>query len=137
MGFEFLDHTADLRIRVWGENLEELFEEAAFALFSAITNIETVKPEIEEEVKVEGESKEELIVGWLGELLYLHEVKGVLFSKFKILTLQEKHLAAKAWGEAFVPERHHIFLPVKAVTYHRLKIEQQGGLWVTEIIFDV
>lgn len=137
MGFEFLDHTADLRIRVWGKDLTELFEEAAFALFSVITDIETVEPKIEEKVEVEAEDQDELLVGWLSELLYLHEVKGLLFSKFKVLWFQKKHMSAKVWGEPFSPERHSILLPVKAVTYHRLKIEQQGGFWVTEIIFDV
>lgn len=137
MGFEFLDHTADLRIRVWGKDLAELFEEAAFALFSVITDIGTVEPQIEEKVEVEAENREELLVGWLSELLYLHEVKGLLFSKFQVLECQKERISAKAWGEPFSPERHYILLPVKAVTYHMLKIEQQGGLWLAEIIFDV
>lgn len=137
MGFEFLDHTADLRVRVWGKDLVQLFEEAAVALFTVITDIGTVRPETEERVDVEGVNLEELLVGWLSELLYLHEVKGLLFSRFKVFEVKGEYLSAKAWGEPFSPERHCILLPVKAVTYHRLQIEEREGLMVAEIIFDV
>jgi SHS2 domain-containing protein len=35
------------------------------------------------------------------------------------------------------PLRHRARLIVKAATYHQLKIERRGGLWVAEVYLDI
>ena len=36
VGFELVDHTADIGVRVWGPTAEEVFEQAALAMFSLV-----------------------------------------------------------------------------------------------------
>ena len=67
--YEQFPHTADIGIRVFGKDLKELFENAAFALFDTLADLEGLKPSIEETVKVAGDSPEGLLVAWLDELI--------------------------------------------------------------------
>ncbi|UCG94894.1 MAG: archease, partial [Candidatus Aerophobus sp.] len=40
--YEFINHTADLGIRVWGESIEELFKNAAYSMFDTIADLNRV-----------------------------------------------------------------------------------------------
>jgi len=137
MGFRFLDHTADVRFEVWAEDLRGLFVEAARALFSIIVDLQTVRPEQERQIEVQEEGRDLLLVGWLNELLFLHDTEGFLFSEFEAMEVGPSRFVGRARGEVFDPERHEILLPVKAVTYHGLKVERTAGGFRAEIILDV
>ena len=134
MRFEELDHTADVGIRAYGATVEELFENAAAGLFSLIVELETVKPRGEVEVKVTAEDLETLMVNWLQELLFLHETQHLVFCEFDVAS-KTLDLTGRARGEAIDKRRHELKLAVKAVTYHRLKVDPAKG--VAEIIFDI
>ncbi len=137
MGFRFLDHTADVRFEVWAKDLGELFVEAARALFSVIVDLRTVRPERERRIEVREERKDLLLVSWLNELLFLHDTEGLLFSEFEAVEVSASRFVGKARGEVLDPERHEILLPVKAVTYHGLKVEETAKGLRAEIILDV
>jgi SHS2 domain-containing protein len=135
--FRFLDHTADLGILVYGRNLEELFGNAGEAFFDIITDLRRVREDTEKTIRVESSSLEDLMVNWLGELLYLHDVDGLLFKSFSIDELNGGKMKARARGEAFQEERHVIKTEIKAVTYHQLQVKEERGGWMARIIFDV
>jgi SHS2 domain-containing protein len=137
MGYELLDHTGDLGIRVWAADLKGLFQEAARALFAIITDLGKVETHLNQMVSVEGSGREELLVAWLNELLYLHEVKGLLFCDFAIEEIDEKSVTGVAMGEEFHKGRHAIKTSIKAVTYHQLEITEQDGRWQTQVILDI
>jgi len=40
-------------------------------------------------------------------------------------------------GEAIDFSRHRVFGEIKAVTFHRLRVEQRDGIWMAEVLFDV
>ncbi|MGM0510915.1 MAG: archease, partial [Thermoplasmatota archaeon] len=84
MTYEQIEHTADVGIHAVGENLEEAFEEAARGLFSIMTDIDKVEKVGEYKVQVKADDWEALLVDFLSELVYLFEVKSVLFSDFDI-----------------------------------------------------
>ncbi len=134
MRYEELDHTADVGIRAYGATLEELFGNAAAGMFSIIADPEKVKPVGEVEVRVEGEDLEELMVNWLQELLYLHETQHLLLCEFDV-ALDGLKLRASARGERIDKRRHGLKAVVKAVTYHRIKVDPTRG--VAEVIFDI
>ncbi len=138
--FAFLEHTADLYIAAFGNNLEEAFENAASAMFEGMTDVEKVNPQIEESVDVEGHDEQALLYNWLETLLVKFEVKGNLYSRFKIAAIEKTpsglKLKAQIWGEPFDPERHSSKVGVKAVTYHRMEIlkDSKGGVTVKFIL---
>src|ERR1700752_3367118 len=123
MDYEIVDHTADICVRVYGKSFDELLRNAARAMMELITDREKVNPSQETEIKAQGETKEELLVHWLGEILFLHQVRKMVFQDFDVNLISETELEGKASGENIDMERHEIGLDIKAVTYHDLKIE--------------
>ena len=140
-GFEFLEHTADAYIAAYGEDLTEAFENAALAMFETMTDTESVKPVNERTITAKGEDKQALLYNWLERLLVLSEVEGMLFSKFRIPKIQKVkegfRFKAKACGEPYDPRRHRQKVGVKAVTYHRMEVNEIPGGVVLRFILDI
>ena len=97
--FEYIDHTGDLGIRVRGKTLRELFTHAAHALFDTVAVLDTINPVAPFQIDVGAESVAELMVAWLDELNFRHEVDEVFFKYVEILELSETCLSALAYGE--------------------------------------
>ena len=132
-----IDHTADIGIDVFGDTLQDLFSNAGFALFDIITDLSTVECRVKHNLNIIGVDKEQLLVNWLSELLFLHDVKNLLFKNFCVNQLSDYQLNADVSGEVFDEKRHIIKTEVKAVTYHNLSIIQKDQQWKTRIIFDL
>ncbi len=130
--FEELEHTADWAFRAYGQNLEELFENAAYALF-ALEGVAGGRVSSERDVSVSGIDYESLLVNWLSELLYLQETRGETYSQFTIQSLRPTALTAKVQGAQSGPLNKFI----KAITYHGLKIEQTPEGWQATVVVDV
>jgi len=135
--FEVLDHTADIGIVVHGEDLRALFENAGEAFFHLITDLKKVKRRVERRVDIGGESLDRLMVDWLSELLYLHDVENLLFKEFKVESVGEGGLKAIVKGEPFQEGVHVIKTEVKAVTYHQIEVRQEKGRWRARVILDL
>jgi SHS2 domain-containing protein len=137
MPFETFEHTADLGLRVRGETLDALFADAAAGLFSLIVpNLASVRAVEKIEINLPGEPSELLLFDWLNELLYTYEVRHLLLSRFEA-RVTPAGLRAAAWGEPVDPARHELDHEVKAITYHGLKLERDGGGWLAEVIVDI
>ena len=135
--YETFDHTADLGIRVFGRTVEEVFVNAAYALFDQWTDLRKVRKRISQEISVQGSDREDLLIRWLGELLFLGESRGFLFKEFTIRSLDSTSLKAVARGENFDPSRHRFKTEIKAVTYHQAEVKEVDGKWEGRVIFDV
>jgi SHS2 domain-containing protein len=135
--YETFDHTADVGVRVFGRTYEEIFANAAFALFDLITDLTPVREELGFPIHLTAVDPEELLVRWLNELLYLSESRQVLLKSFSFSHLDEQSLTAVARGEVFDPSRHVRLLEIKAVTYHQIYIGKKKDTWEARVIFDV
>jgi len=135
--FEVLDHTADIGLIVYGEDLKTLFENAGEAFFHLITDLKKVRRRVEKRIEIRGEDLERLMVDWLSELLYLHDVENLLFKGFKVESVGEGGLKARVKGEPFQEGVHVIKTGVKAVTYHQIEVRKKNGRWRAQIIFDL
>jgi len=135
--FEVLDHTADIGMVIYGHDLKTLFENAGEAFFYLITDLKKVRSRTEKRIEIEGEALERLMVDWLTELLYFHDVEHLLFKKFKVESIGEDGLKAVVKGEPFQEGIHVIKTEVKAVTYHQIYVKKENGDWKAQIIFDL
>ena len=135
--FEILDHTADIGLVIYGENLKALFGNAGEAFFRLITDLRKVRRRIERRINIGGESLDRLMVDWLSELLYLHDVENLLFQRFKVESVGKDGLKAIVKGEPFREGVHVIKTEVKAVTYHRIEVRQEKGGWRAQVILDL
>lgn len=132
--FEELDHTADVGLRAYGHTLDELFSNAAAGMFDLITDVETVKPIGEYEVKVAAKDVRALMFDFLSELIYVHETEKVLFSEFDA-RVRDLAVDARVRGEKIDRDRHPLHMSIKAVTYHEMIVDPEGG--VAQVIFDI
>ena len=135
--FEIIDHTADVGIIAYGADIEQLFSNAALALFSLITELESIKEKMQRCIEIISEDKDSLLVEWLNELIYFFDAEHILFRRFDIKSLDSKQLRATCYGEGFDPLKHKIKMGVKAATYHMLKINRDSNGYKVQIIFDV
>jgi SHS2 domain-containing protein len=135
--YEHFEHTADLGLRVRATDLNTLFAEAAEALTAAIIEeVDVVEPRDSIAVRVTGTDRAFLLFDWLRELLYRFDAERRLFRRFDV-RVSEGGLDATAWGEPYDAERHPLSHEVKAITYHGLRVDQEDGGWVAEVIVDI
>ncbi len=135
--FRVLNHTADIGIVVNGQDLKALFENAGHAFFHLLTDLRKVKPRVERKVEVGSESLERMMVDWLSELLYLHDVENLLFKTFEVDSIGKDGLRARVAGEPFQEGIHVIKTEIKAVTYHQIQVAKENGGWRAQVIFDL
>ncbi len=132
-----IEHTADVGVEVYGDTLEELFQNAGYAFFDTIADVTTVTSTLSRTVSVTGDDIESLFFNWLRELLYLCSVHQEIYAEFEIHSLQPTHLDASVKGELLDLEKHNFQTEIKAVTYHQFAVANERGIWKARVIFDI
>jgi len=135
--YEFINHTADIGIKVKGKSLKDLFSNAGYAMFDILVEIKDVKPEENLTIKIPGGQIEDILADWLRELLLKFNIDGWVLKVFDVYRVDESGLEATVKGEKMDPSRHRLKTEIKAVTYHNLKVYKNGNIWKAQIIFDV
>ena len=135
--YEFIEHTADICIRVKGATLEDLFKNTALAMFEIIAEEKSPPHKNLEKIILEqkAENIDELFINWLNELLSLSSAKELVFSSFKIEIIDQKILKAEAHGSSY--KDYNVLTEIKAATYHELTIKKVPSGWEAQVIFDV
>ncbi len=132
--YEEISHTADVALRVHGRTLESLFVNAARGMFALMTDSSQIATESEFSIEVDAPDHESLLVNWLNELLFQHEMSEQMFCDFDVSITSEGHLRGTVrGGTAHAEIRKHI----KAVTFHDLRIVEHGGMFETTLVFDI
>jgi SHS2 domain-containing protein len=138
--YKFLEDVAiaDSAFEAEGESLEELFEACAQATFEVMAETEAVESRNKEEIKLKCDDLEELLFNWLAELIYLKDLKAMLFSRYKIKIEKPDgyKLRASVWGEPIDAKKHKVKIDVKAVTYHLLEVKKIDDKWRAKVILD-
>ena len=95
-------------------------------LLEAIADLSTVGTTTQIEIEVSAESLEELMVAWLDELNFRHEVEEIFFGQVKIRAISEApyRLVSVAYGEPADFAKHVVYTEIKSITYHQLIVEQ-------------
>ena len=135
--YQPIDHTGDLGMRVFGVDLHELFAHAAWGLFDLMTDAERIEPRTSRDLTVEAIDLEDLMVRWLGELLYIYDTERFLIANAAFRILEPTRLQATLHGEPFDAARHPIDTEIKAVTYHQIAVERLDASWQARVIFDI
>jgi SHS2 domain-containing protein len=79
-----LDHPADVFLEVWGRDLPALFENALFALYDQLAELEGFEVERAETIAVQAPSNAEALRALLSEALYRFETEGFVAARAKI-----------------------------------------------------
>jgi len=124
-----MEHTADWELEVWGPDMPALIAEAARGMYGLM---EVKTSEDSRRLEFFADDREQLLVSFLGELLFLAEAESLAFDGF-LLKVDGTSLVARLEGGSIMSRSKEI----KAVTYHRLEISETERGLETSIIFDV
>lgn len=138
MKYEILEHTAELRFRVYGKILKELFFNAAEAMADTLAKSEERKWESGKKEKIEIQSIDidSLLVDFLSEVLAKSQINKCVYlvSSIKCQASSVKtELTAQLIG--YPVERFDE--DIKAVTYQDLNIRKINKTWQTDLVFDI
>jgi SHS2 domain-containing protein len=131
-GWREVEHTADWELEVWAPDMATLLEEAARGMYALMSVELDERRRDMHELEVEAADRESLVVEFLAELLYLAESRGLAFDRMD-LRLDGERMRAELEGAAIRGQGKEI----KAVTYHRLEVQEEKRGLRTRIVFDV
>jgi SHS2 domain-containing protein len=135
--FHEIEHTADLAIEVSAGSLTGLFSTAGEGLFALIADPENIEAREAIAVTACGEGYEDLLHGWLRELLAQFNLNGFIGTRCEIQRLTERRVEGTVTGERLDLRRHSFHTEIKGVTYHDFKVWEENGSWRARVIFDV
>jgi SHS2 domain-containing protein len=139
--YRILPHTADGKFQAFGATLEEAFGNAALATASLMWDWTAVESKTSYAVRVRARNRKQLLVKFLGEVIYLLETRNFLLAAVTGMTIDEEdgslRIEAVFHGD-ILSERHKILGSVKAVTYNEMKIlDSAGGLFTVQVVVDM
>jgi len=134
-GFQEIEHTADVEIKVWGGDLNALFIQAAKGMYhlSQVRKEENRQTTRSRSFSVKGMDPESLLVAYLNEVLFYLETERIAFQEFDLEFQGKGRLQAQLEG-AVVKDLNR---EIKAVTFHNLEIQELDTGWQVRIVFDV
>jgi SHS2 domain-containing protein len=127
---------SELAVKVVGNSQAELFANSAFALFDVMTDVEKIEIKEQLPLEVEGMDRDDLLVNWMRELLYLYQGSGYMLKEFRIQDVKDTVVKAQVCGEKIDPDRHEIRKEIGAVAYNQGRIHKTGNQWTAQLIFE-
>ena len=138
-GFEFLPHTADVRLRVRGKTVKELFANAlaGVAFYLAPNADPSVRggAKVTQTVRAEAPDLNSLLIEFLSQIIAQSDIHDAVFH---IITFKE-------FGENFMEgeiagvKTHGFEKDIKAISYHEVDIKRnpESGLFETVLVLDI
>jgi SHS2 domain-containing protein len=135
--YRIIARQSELAVRVVGTSQTNLFVNAAFALFDVITETEKIETKERMQLEVEGSDRDDLLVNWLRELLYLYQGSAYLLREFVVQEMKDTVVKAEVSGEKLDPDRHEIKQEIAAVAYDQSHMQKTGDQWIAQVILEV
>ena len=128
--YEWIDHTSEIELRVRAASAEWVVAEATAALGELLGEADGSR--VTRPLSVEARDPAGLLAAWLEEVVFLAEHDGLVPERAEGLDL-----ASDALQGSVVARRGRPAHLVKAVTYHRLALEQDEDGWWGRAVLDV
>jgi SHS2 domain-containing protein len=136
-GWAYFEVEADVGVEAWGPTLERCLRQCALGVFNLMVPLEAVEPAEQREVAAQGATTEALVVNWVNELLYLHDVEEFAVRDVAVPRVEQGRLHAHLVGEPVDPARHPRGILVKAATFHQLAVEEQPDGVRVRLVLDI
>ena len=136
-GYEYFNVAADVGVHAWGETLPACLRQCALGVFELIVPTRAVEPVETREVAARGAAVEVLLVNWLNECLYVHELEGFVVHDVEMPEVSGTGLHSVLHGEPVDPARHPRGTPVKAATFRSLEVVESPGGTAARFILNI
>ena len=143
--FEHFEADTDIGVIGRGPTLSAAFAQTALGVFALLVNLAAIQEHEVREVRAHGASLESLLVNWLNECLYVHDVEGVVARRVEFATFDlspghggEPHrLHSFLYGEEVDPSRHHAGLALKAARLNGAAVKETAEGFETRVILEM
>jgi len=138
--YEYLPHTADVKFRAYGKNLEETFSNAATAMMNIMVDTKKVKTATTKKIETEGDDLQSLLYNFLEQFLILMDSENLFLTTIKELkittTTTKKNGSYKLTATIAGDDagRYETIGPqVKAITYNDMTVTDKIAQAVVDI----
>ena len=121
----------------WGGSRAEAFARAAEGTLALVVDPGGVDAHESRDVRAQGESAEALLVNWLNECLYVHEIEGFAVARVEVDVCRDGLVHGVLHGEALDARRHQVGTIVKAATHHHVEVREIDGRVDLRVVLDV
>jgi protein archease len=136
--YRITKHQSELAVKVVGDSQADLFANSAYTLFDVmVADLDKVDCKEHIPLEVEGTDRDDLMVNWMRELLYLYQGSGYLLREFQIREVKDTIVKAEVSGEKIDPDRHEIKQEIAAIAFHKSRMDKTGNQWTAQVIFEV
>ena len=135
--YRITTHQNELAVRIVGNSQADLFANSGFALFDVMSDIDKIEAAERLSLEVEGSDRDDVMVNWIRDLLYLYQGGGYLLKEFKINEVNDTSVKAEVAGEKIDPDRHEIKQEIAAVAFHKSRMQKTGNRWIAQVIFEI
>ena len=136
-GWEHFEVEADVGVRGWGDSRAAAVAQATLGVFALIVDPVEVEAREVREVRAQAERPETLLVAWVDECLYVHDIEGFVVREVEMTVFTDTLAHGVLRGEPLDPARHHVGTVVKGATYHAVALTVREGLHEARVIVDV
>ena len=137
MSWEHFEVEADVGVRAWGASRAEAFAHAAAGMLALIVTPDAVSSVESREARAQGGSLEALLVNWLNECLYVHEIEGFAVTRVEVDACRDDFVHGVMYGEPLDPARHPMGTIVKAATHHQVEVRESADRVEVRVVVDV
>ena len=134
--YRFLPHTADMKFRAYGKNLEEAFANAALAVADTLVDVKKVKAVKDKKITIKAEDNKSLLYDFLEKFLYFVDNEHFVIGKVKSLKIKGNKLTAVVSGGKDI-KKYGMKRHVKAVTYNDMIIDEKKGKVTIQVVIDL
>ncbi|MFH1971917.1 MAG: archease [archaeon] len=136
MKYKFIeDLTSDVLFEARGKTLNELFENAALAMFDVICKVDMVGEKKKIKVEVKAGNLDDLMFQWLQHLIALVDIEEMFFSRFEVEEINDNKLIAYVYGEEISPAKGNTV--VKSVTNYGFKLWKEKSKYFVTVSLDI
>jgi SHS2 domain-containing protein len=136
-GWEHFEIEADVGVRAWGPTRGEAFAQATLGVFALIVVPDDVQAREHREVRAQADEPSSLLVAWIDECLYVHEIEGFVVRGVELSACTDTLAHGRLLGEPLDRGRHRVGTVVKGATYHRVGLTGREGAWEASVVVDV
>jgi SHS2 domain-containing protein len=135
--YKTFNRSSELAVKISGASQAELFSNSGFALFDIMTQIDKVGDNDHLTLEVEGTDRDDLMVNWMRELLYLYQASSFLLKEVVVQEVKDTYIRGEVRGEKFDPDRHEIQREIRAVSPQQGRMEKTGNQWTAQVILEL
>ena len=142
--YKFLEDIAiaDIAFEAYGKDLNELFENAALAIFELSADLDTVDASKKVEFELENNKLDNLLYDFLSEILFLKDSKYMVFRNVNVKINEDKknkkfRLKSTLEGDTINSEKQHLENDIKAITMHMFELNKVKNGYKARVVVDI